>query len=152
MTSRLVRNLVVLAIFLLLSPFAIAGVSNMEFISELGDGYLKEPIKTSDGGYIVVGNTWLIGRMGQSRIYILKTDDKGKKVWVKTFGGEKSAYGHSVCRTTDGGYIVAGKAEDMDGGDDDIYLIVFFGLVTLGVIVQGLIRWSREPKKEEEQE
>lgn len=83
--------------------------------------------QTRDGGYIVVGNTWLVGRMGQSRIYLLKTDGKGGKVWVKTFGGEGPAYGHSVCRTTDGGYIVAGKTEDMDGGDDDIYLIKTYG-------------------------
>ena len=79
--------------------------------------------QTSGGGYIVAGNTWPVGRMGQSRIYLLKTDGKGGKVWVKTFGGEGSAYGRSVCRTKDGGYIVAGKTEDMDGGDDDIYLI-----------------------------
>ena len=79
--------------------------------------------QTGDGGYIVVGNTWLVGRIGQSRIYLLRTDGKGGKVWVKTFGGEGPAYGHSVCRTTDGGYIVAGKTEDMDRGDDDIYLI-----------------------------
>jgi len=83
--------------------------------------------QTRDGGYIVVGNTWLVGRMGQSRIYLLRTDGKGGKVWVKTFGGVGSAYGHSVCKTTDGGYIVAGKTEDMDGGDDDIYLIKTYG-------------------------
>ncbi|MBW1780833.1 MAG: hypothetical protein JRL30_08830 [Deltaproteobacteria bacterium] len=79
--------------------------------------------QTDGGGYIVVGNTWPIGRMGQSSLYLLRTDDKGGTVWVKTFGGKGSVYGHSVCQTTDGGYVAAGKIEDVDEGDDEIYLI-----------------------------
>jgi hypothetical protein len=78
--------------------------------------------QTVEGGYMVVGNTWPLGRIGESKIYVLKTDDKGGKVWAKTFGGGGSEYGLSVCHAVDGGYIVAGKTERVGANDDDIYL------------------------------
>lgn len=78
--------------------------------------------QTTDGGYIVADQTDSFGD-GNGEVYLMKTDAEGNLVWGKTFGGKGPAYGHSVCRTRDGGYIVAGKTEDMDGGDDDIYLI-----------------------------
>ena len=65
--------------------------------------------QTADGGYIVVGNTRPFGRIGEGKIYLIKTDGKGGKVWAKTFGGGDSAYGLSVRQATDGGYIIAGK-------------------------------------------
>ena len=92
------------------------------FGGKYGDhGFAVE--QTRDGGYIVAGNTWPVGRIGQSRMILLKTDGRGGKVWMKTFGGEGSTYGYSVCPTVDGGYVVAGKMEDLHKGDDDIYLI-----------------------------
>ena len=36
--------------------------------------------------------------------------------------------------------------------DEDLYLWAFFGLVLLGVIIQGVIRWTQQPQKEEDQE
>ena len=79
--------------------------------------------QTRDGGIIVAGNTWPVGRIGQSKMLLLKTDVSGKEMWAKTFGGEGSTYGYSVCPTTDGGYVIAGKMEDLDKGNDDICLI-----------------------------
>lgn len=45
------------------------------------------------------------------------------KVWAKTIGGGGSAYGHSACQATDGGYIIAGKKELESADDYDICLI-----------------------------
>jgi len=83
--------------------------------------------QTEDGGYIVAGNTWPVGRVGQSRMALFRTDGSGEEMWVKTFGGDGSTYGYSVCRTKDGGYGVAGKIEDSDKGDDETCLIKTYG-------------------------
>lgn len=79
--------------------------------------------QTHDGGYIVAGHTWPLGRIGQSQVLLLRTDGSGDQVWVKTFGGQGPTYAYSVCQTTNGGYVVAGKMEDLDKGNDDIFLI-----------------------------
>jgi hypothetical protein len=79
--------------------------------------------QTQDQGCcIVVGNTWPFGSIGESKIYLIKTDGKGGKVWAKTFGGGDSAYGLSVRQATDGGYIIAGKKELESADDYDICL------------------------------
>ena len=36
--------------------------------------------------------------------------------------------------------------------DEELYLWAYFGLVLLGVIIQGVIRWSQQPQKDETQE
>ena len=90
--------------------------------------------ESADGGYIVVGNTRPFGTIGESKIYLLKTDGSGGKVWVKTIGGGASAYGLSVYQTTDGGYIIAGKSERIGADDADIYLVKTDG--------DGTLTWS----------
>jgi hypothetical protein len=79
--------------------------------------------QTLDGGYVVAGNTWPFGKIGSSSVYLIKTDGNGGKVWAKTFGGQRFAYGYSVCQTADGGYIIAGKTNSLGADDDKIYLI-----------------------------
>ena len=90
--------------------------------------------ESADGGYIVVGNTRPFGTIGESKIYLLKTDGSGGKVWVKTIGGGASAYGLSVYQTTDGGYIIAGKSERIGADDVDIYLVK--------TCADGTLTWS----------
>ena len=45
-------------------------------------------------------------------------------LWSRTYGGSYSEWGYSVQQTTDGGYIVAGRALSFSGGNyDDVYLV-----------------------------
>lgn len=65
---------------------------------------------TSDGGYIMAGNTESFDDY-RGDIYIVKTDSNGNEEWHKTIGDKKEDSAYSVKQTSDGGYIVAGTTE-----------------------------------------
>jgi len=78
--------------------------------------------QTSDGGYIVAGETNSFGA-GGSDVYIIKLDTKGNKVWQKTYGGSGDDWACSIQQTSDGGYIVAGGTSSFGAGEYDVYII-----------------------------
>lgn len=79
--------------------------------------------QTTDGGYIVAGYSEsndgdVTGHHGVSYNYdywIVKLNVKGTIEWQKSLGGNNSDQANSIQQTTDGGYIVAGWTESIDG-------------------------------------
>ena len=90
--------------------------------------------QTTDGGYILAGNTESFGS-GDFDVWLIKTDANGDSLWTKTFGGTGDDRGFSVKQTTDGGYIVLGNTESYGSGDKDVYLIKTDG--------SGAEQWSQ---------
>ncbi len=78
--------------------------------------------QTSDGGYIVVGETSSFGA-GSYDVYLIKTDPSGNVLWEKTFGGSGAEYGYSVKELPDRGYIITGGTNSFGVDSFDIYII-----------------------------
>ncbi|MBW2163825.1 MAG: hypothetical protein JRF43_05135, partial [Deltaproteobacteria bacterium] len=78
--------------------------------------------QTDDGGYIVAGTTWILGGM-YSNVLLIKTDAEGNEVWRKSFRSGDINRGHSLQRTIDGGYIIAGTTWLHGQKLSDVYLI-----------------------------
>ena len=90
--------------------------------------------QTSDGGYIVAGETWSFGA-GYCDIWVLKLSSTGSIEWQQTYGGFYRDYARLIQQTSDGGYIVAGYAFSFVTGSLDI--------LVLKLSSTGAIEWQR---------
>ena len=89
--------------------------------------------QTSDGGYIVAGQTESFGA-GGTDFWVLKLSPNGSVEWERTYGGKKEDIAYCILQTSDGGYIVAGQTESFGAGSDD-YLV-------LKLDQKGNIQWQ----------
>jgi len=78
--------------------------------------------QTSDDGYILAGYTYSFGA-GASDAWLIKTDADGNKVWDTTFGKSYQEGASAVQQTSDGGYILAGRASSFWSVNPDVWLI-----------------------------
>ena len=98
-------------------------LGNIEWEQTFGGSdyeYARSVEQTTDGGYIVVGDTGSYNVNGD--IYLVKTDALGNMEWEQIIDSSSWDDGFSVQQTMDGGYIVAGDtgSNDVNG---DAYLV-----------------------------
>jgi predicted secreted protein len=89
---------------------------------------------TTDGGYIVAGNTASFGAGGKD-VWVLKLNSSGGVQWQKTYGGSKDDVASSIQLTADGGYIVAGSTASFGAGGKDIWV--------LKIDSSGSVQWQK---------
>jgi len=82
--------------------------------------------QTSDGGYIVVGETLSFGAGGWD-IWLLKLSSLGDIDWEKTYGGSDSLARHDIGKSIqekkEGGYIITGYTECFGGEGSDFLIL-----------------------------
>ncbi len=78
--------------------------------------------QTSDGGYIIVGETWSFGA-GFDEVYLIKVNSSGDTVWTRTFGGNAPDIAYDVVQTSDGGYITAGYSWSFADNTSTVQLV-----------------------------
>ncbi|HEX8268470.1 MAG TPA: hypothetical protein VF581_01145, partial [Flavobacterium sp.] len=95
----------------------------------LDDDYAYSIVQTSDGGYVVSGDTesnfsGVDGNHSQSYgsywgkdIWTIKLDALGILQWQKCYGGFHAEYASSMQLTVDGGLIIAGSTSSTNTGD-----------------------------------
>jgi hypothetical protein len=67
-------------------------------------------IVTSDGGYLLLGNSSTIGGTNYTESILIKTDSEGNEQWNKRISsGLGSVYGHTIIETTDGSFVFGGS-------------------------------------------
>ncbi len=80
--------------------------------------------QTSDGGFIVVGETGT--QAGDRRVYALKTDASGNAApgWPKTYGGVSESHGYAVLEVkSPDGYMIVGYQVNVINQDANVYVI-----------------------------
>ena len=87
----------------------------------------KQPIViTPDGGITAIGSTSELDSsvqgyhksndfFGTLDVYVVHLNSLGTILWERCYGGTENDYGHSICTTSDGGYLFIGSAFSNDG-------------------------------------
>lgn len=75
-----------------------------------------------DGSIVSVAKTWSFGA-GSCDIWLIKTDANGDSLWSRTYGGPGFDKPHSLEKTDDGGFIIAGETDTYGSGGLDVYLV-----------------------------
>jgi hypothetical protein len=85
--------------------------------------YAKKVLHTSDGGYIVAGesgsNTYADKtepNIGGLDFWLVRLNSAGETLWDRTIGGTSGDYVRGLVATADGGYVIGGYSEsDISG-------------------------------------
>lgn len=78
-------------------------------------------VQTSDGGYMITGETSNFGA-GGTDMFIAKYTSDGTLSWSKTWGGASSESGRGIINISDGGYMVTGYTSSYGAGSADILM------------------------------
>lgn len=85
---------------------------------------------TPDGGYIAIGNTYMVDgdvseNYGIYDYWVAKLDSSGNIEWTKNYGGTNSDQARKIVPTPDGGYILGGMTDsnnmDVSGTHGDYW-------------------------------
>ena len=116
------KSLFTLLVALLLTNFLFAQIVFQKTIGGKNDDLGNAVQQTSDGGYIIAGETMSYGT-GNRDVYVVKVDMLGDLNWSKTYGENAEDYALALDRTSDNGYIIGAHTGSFGQGSHDYYLI-----------------------------
>lgn len=74
------------------------------------------------GGFVLAGYTESAGA-GYRDGWLMRLDEKGEKVWDKTYGGKTTDQFNSVAQTVDGGFILSGFSKSTGYRETDVWVL-----------------------------
>lgn len=133
----------------------LSSFGDLSWSKTLGGSKIDEvysAIQTSDGGYIVGGNSNstdgdVTGNHGNQDYWVVKLTNEGNIAWQKTYGGSEldawdtNGLGQLIMEVTPKGYLVGGRTKSNNGdvtgfhGNDDYWLVQIDTI--------GNIQWQR---------
>ena len=122
---------------------------NMAWQKSLGGSETERALsiqQTNDGGFIVAGYSKsndgdVTNNHGSSDYWVVKLFASGDIEWQKSLGGSEGDIAKSIQQTADGGFIIAGTSESMDGdvtvnnGGSDYWVVKLYA--------SGDIEWQK---------
>ena len=82
----------------------------VEWVRGYGGWYTEEhphaAIQAGDGGFVIVGES--TGGAG-SRIFVVRTDERGRELFARSYGAGRYNLGNFVLEEADGSFLVAGS-------------------------------------------
>jgi hypothetical protein len=129
------------------------GAGNLQWQKCLGGTGIEraECIRqTSDGGFIVVGNTNTLNDGDVSGmhifnnsfdVWVVKLSGAGSIEWQRCYGGYNDDHGYSVFQTADGGYIIGAYTKSTDG-DIASPPATFESMWVFKISGSGIILWQ----------
>jgi hypothetical protein len=82
-----------------------------------GENYFSEGKKvcqTADGGYLLIGSTWLLDEWCD--IFMVKTDSDGDVEWEKAFEFDLPSISISIAQTSEGHFLISGSSGELFKG------------------------------------
>lgn len=112
---------------------------------------IRKLIRTRDGAYIVLGESWsddgdISEKKGElnsfdADLWVTKIDASGNLLKEKCFGGSLSESGYEIVQTADGGFIILGKTSSDDG--DLVGMITNDGMWIIKLDEELNIEWQK---------
>lgn len=101
----------------------LSGTGAVEWTKIYGNGteFVRDLVKTSDGGYAIGVKTSAYGA-GLDDFLLIKTDQNGSMQWNQTYGTQNNEDLFGLICTSDGGYALIGSTQ-IDSRSDDIFIV-----------------------------
>jgi len=84
----------------------------------------KALTRTADGNFMMVGSRE-VSRAGDADFFLMKLDQKGNKIWARTFGEEEHDVLNAVAPTPDGGVVATGATRSFGSEQTDMSVMYF---------------------------
>lgn len=93
--------------------------------------------RTTDGGYLLIGDTGLMTQQGRPNSYLLavKTDSSGELQWARRYGRSGLTTAVGVAKAEDGEFVLVGFTDNFRSGTQEA--------LGLRIASDGAIRWAR---------
>ena len=103
----------------------LTSAGDVEWQRTYGGGYSDKACsvkQTSDGGYVLAGNTQSFGA-GGGDVWIIKLTNLGDIEWQQAYGGSGDDSVSSIQQTADGSYVFGGTTNSFGEGGGDFWIM-----------------------------